>query len=62
VSDSARIRPARQIDLDAINRVIEAAVMTWDLPARVRRLSLASYSHTLLDLQHLDMVVAEDAM
>jgi len=54
------IRPAVQADLDGINRVIEAAVMTWDLPERVKRLSLPSYRYTLLDINYLEMVVAED--
>jgi predicted N-acetyltransferase YhbS len=54
------IRPAKQADLEAINRVIEAAVMTWNLPQRVRRLALPSYRYTNLDLDHLEVVVAED--
>lgn len=54
------IRPAKREDLDNINRVIEAAVMTWDLPERVKRLSLSSYRYTDFDLEHLDMLVAED--
>ena len=59
---NVHIRPATQADLEAINRIIEAAVMTWDLPERVKRLSLASYRYTALDFQHLDMVVAEDGV
>lgn len=54
------IRPANKTDLDAINRVIEAAVMTWDLPERVKRLSLSSYRYNEMDFDHLEMVVAED--
>jgi predicted N-acetyltransferase YhbS len=54
------IRKASATDLDAINQVIEAAVMTWDLPERVKRLSLPSYRYTTLDLDHFEMVVAED--
>jgi len=54
-----KIRPANKADLDAINRVIETAVMTWDLPERVKRLSLSSYRYNELDFEHLDMVVAE---
>ena len=52
------LRPALKTDLDAINRVIEAAVMTWKLPERVKRLSLPSYRYTLADFAHLEMVVA----
>jgi GNAT superfamily N-acetyltransferase len=35
--------------------------MTWDLPERVKRLSLSSYRYSELDLKHLHMMVAEDA-
>ena len=54
------IRLAVQADLDAINRVIEAAVMTWDLPNRVKRLSLPVYRYDCVDFDHLDIVLAED--
>jgi len=54
------IRPAGQTDLEAINRVIAAAVMTWDLPERVKRLSLPSYRYDTVDLDHLEIVLAED--
>jgi len=54
------IRPANESDLDSVNRVIEAAVMTWALPDRVKRLSLPVYRYTRQDLIHLDTVVAED--
>ena len=54
------LRTARQADLEAINRVIEAAVMTWDLPERVKRLSLPSYRYTSVDFEHFEIVVAED--
>jgi predicted N-acetyltransferase YhbS len=60
-SQTVTIRPARHVDIDSINRVIEAAVMTWDIPERVKRLSLSSYRYTDIDFNHLDMVVAEDA-
>jgi len=54
------IRPAEKTDLDALNRVIESAVMGWQLPERVKRLSLPSYRYDSLDFEHLEMVVAED--
>jgi predicted N-acetyltransferase YhbS len=54
------IRPVDETDLEALNRVIEAAVMTWALPERVKRLSLPVYRYTRQDLAHLDMVVAGD--
>ena len=54
------IRSAGPGDLDEINRVIEAAVMTWPLPDRVKRLSLPSYRYNTVDLDHLEAIVAED--
>ena len=53
------VRPAQLADLDDINRVIEAAVMSWDLAERVKRLSLFSYRYTEVDFDHLEMVVAD---
>jgi predicted N-acetyltransferase YhbS len=54
------IRPATLADLEAINHVIEAAVMTWTLPERVKRLSLPTYRYTALDFHYYKIVVAED--
>ena len=34
--------------------------MTWDLPERVKRLSLPSYLYSVQDLDHLGLLVAED--
>lgn len=53
------IRPATALDLPAINRVIAAAVMTWKLPERVKRLSLPSYYYDAADLQHLTVEFIE---
>lgn len=58
---TVKIRPAKKTDLDAINHVIESAVMSWRLPGRVKRLSLPSYRYDALDFNHLEMVVAEIA-
>lgn len=55
------IRPAQFEDLAALNGIIERAVMTWNLPERVKRLSLPSYRYQPHDLGHLHLVVAEDA-
>lgn len=56
-----RFHAATISDLPAINQMIEAAVMTWDLPDRVKRLSLPSYRYTALDLNQLTLIVARDA-
>ena len=52
------LRSAADGDLDAINRIIDACIMTWDLPDRVKRLSLSSYRYSRIDLDFLDIVIA----
>jgi len=55
-----RLRQAHEPDLPAVNGVIERAIATWQLPERVKRLSLPSYRYHAHDLAHLHLVVAED--
>ena len=55
------IRADGQADPEAINRVIESAVMTWHLPDRVKRLPLPVYRYDSVDLVHLDIVLAVDS-
>ena len=52
-------RVATSADLEAINAVIEAAIMNWDLPERIKRLALPVYRYTETDFEHLEMIVAE---
>ena len=59
-SANIKIRTANEGDLDAINRVIEVAVMSWQLPERVKRLALPSYRYNEMDLKYYSLVVAED--
>lgn len=56
-----RLREAHVNDLPAITAVVERAIATWQLPERVKRLSLPSYRYHAHDLVHLHLVVAEDA-
>lgn len=56
---SVTVRPARRSELDALNAVIERAVLTWDLPERVKRLSVPLYRYSAFDLEALDVVVAD---
>lgn len=56
------LRRASADDLAAVNRVIEAAIMGWKLPERVKRLSLPVYRYAIHDLEHLELVVAEETM
>lgn len=53
------LRPATAADIDALNGVVERAFMTWNLPERVKRLSLPSYRYRALDLEFQHLVVAE---
>lgn len=55
-----RLRPAEKNDLDNINSLIASAVMDWDLPERVKRLSTPSYFYKQLDLAHMQVMVAEN--
>lgn len=52
------LRSAETTDLAAINRLIDEAVMQWDLPERVKRLSLPAYHYDVVDLQHEDIQLA----
>jgi predicted N-acetyltransferase YhbS len=56
------LRPANKADLAAINRVIERAVQTWNLPERVKRLALPTCLYNEHDLDHLHIVLAEDSI
>lgn len=56
-----RLRQAHADDLPAINGIVERAIATWQLPERVKRLSLPSYRYHAHDLVHLHLLVAEDA-
>jgi GNAT superfamily N-acetyltransferase len=60
-ANAIRIRPAQAADMAALNGIIERAISTWNLPERVKRLSLPSYRYQPHDLGHLHIVVAEDA-
>jgi len=51
---------ATEADLTAINEIVDAAVMSWSLPERVKRLSLPTYRYRLHDLETLELVVAEN--
>ena len=59
-SANIKIRSANVDDLDAINRLIEAAVMNWQLPERVKRLALPSYRYTEMDLKYYSLLVAAE--
>jgi len=53
------LRPATPLDLRTVNGVIESAVNTWEVPERVKRLSVPLYRYSEHDLDFLNLVVAE---
>ena len=60
-STAIQLRNGTAADLTDINAVIDAAVMTWDLPERVKRLALPSYRYQPHDLVFLELIVATNA-
>lgn len=53
------LRRATLNDLPAVNCVINAAIQTWKLPERVKRLATPSYHYKELDLQHMTIMLRE---
>ena len=58
-SSDVALRQAGPGDLDCINALIAAAMTTWDVTERVRRISLPLYQYRAHDLEHLCVMVAE---
>mgnify|MGYP001557148571 CR=1 FL=1 len=56
------IRKASVADLDDINNIIHKCVFSWDLPDRVKRLTVQSYCYDEFDLDNLDIFVATDSL
>ena len=56
---SAKYRRARPSDLDAINRLINLAVMNWPLPNRLKRRAVPVMQYDLVDFDHFDLFVCE---
>ena len=52
------LRTATSADLEAVNAIVESCVMGWQLPEKVKRLSLSSYRYHLHDLDYLEMLLA----
>lgn len=52
------IRPAQRSDLDAINGVVEAAVMSWPLPAKLKRRALPDFHYHTIDLDVAMLLIA----
>lgn len=56
--ESLSFRQAQISDLDEVNTIIRECVMGWNIPDRVKRLSLGSYFYQLHDLEHLHIELA----
>lgn len=54
------VRPAARRDLDRINGVVMAAISTWRVPDRVKRLVRPIYRYTPIDLKFMTMRLAEN--
>jgi len=55
------LRPWQEADLSDVNNVVEQAIMGWNLPARVKRLSLSGYRYDKADVAHQQGLLACDA-
>ena len=53
------LRKAGITDLEEINRVIADAISSWNLPERVKRLSLPGFFYKPHDLQTIELLVAK---
>jgi len=58
-SSDVALRQAGPEDIGCINPLIAAAMTTWDVTERVRRISLPLYQYRAHDLEHLFVLVAE---
>lgn len=61
VKTKVKLRSATTDDLLFVNGIIEAAVMSWALPERVKRLSMPSYRYDTKALEGVNMQLASDA-
>lgn len=55
-----RLRQGSVDDLQAVNELVTTCVSGWDIPERVKRLSMSSYLYSPLDLQHLTLFIVEN--
>ncbi len=59
-SQCRHVRIGRPSELDAINRVITAAIGTWHVSERMKRLAVPLYCYDAGDLELMTLLVAED--
>ncbi len=54
------VRELEPADLESVNEIIASCVQGWDLPDRVKRLSMNSYLYQADDIDFLVLYVSED--
>ncbi len=55
-----RLRRAQPEDLEIVNALVGRAIQSWDLPDRIKRISLPIYLYRTGDLEFMHVIVAED--
>ncbi len=55
-----RLRRAQDDDLQTVNSLIGRAIQSWDLPERVKRISVPIYLYRANDLEFMQLTLAED--
>jgi len=61
INESITLSAVTKADIDKVNQIIESAIRCWNLPERVKRLSIPSYLYNEWDLQQFDIVVAKQS-
>jgi len=56
---NVRLAQASPLELDRINDVVTAALYSWELPDRVKRISLPIYRYHANDFEHMQFLVAD---
>lgn len=54
------IRKAKASELKVVNDIIRACALGWNLPDRVKRLTVSSYQYNNFDFEHFEIFVAID--
>ena len=60
MTHEAHVRPAHKSDLPFINAVIKAAVMSWPVADRAKRLSASVLCYDKCDMEHYAVFVCEE--
>lgn len=55
-----QLRRAQPQELETVNALVGRAIHSWDLPDRIKRISLPIYLYRASDLEFMHIIVAED--